>query len=147
MQPFQMINTECLSREHGKMLKFCHKWKKSWVQSCILNVCCFLRLYLNSQILRPFVELLVKNSSQLTDHIMLFFSFRFKHQVIAPRCTRFHIQVNSVMPVCGTELVLLLLTVTAKSLQSCPTLWDPIPGILQAGTLEWVAISFSNAKK
>ena len=44
----------------------------------------------------------------------------------------------------------------AKSLQSCPTLCDPIdgslpgspvPGILQAGTLEWVAISFSNAMK
>ena len=44
----------------------------------------------------------------------------------------------------------------AKSLQSCPTLCDPIdgsppgspvPGILQAGTLEWVAISFSNAWK
>ena len=42
----------------------------------------------------------------------------------------------------------------AKSLQSCPTLPDPIdgsppgspvPGILQARTLEWVAISFSNA--
>ena len=42
----------------------------------------------------------------------------------------------------------------AKSLQSCPTLYDPIdgsppgspvPGILQARTLEWVAISFSNA--
>ena len=42
----------------------------------------------------------------------------------------------------------------AKSLQSSPTLCDPIngsppgspiPGILQAGTLEWVAISFSNA--
>ena len=42
----------------------------------------------------------------------------------------------------------------AKSLQSCPTLRDPIddsppgspnPGILQARTLEWVAISFSNA--
>ena len=41
-----------------------------------------------------------------------------------------------------------------KSLQSCPTLWDPtdrrppgspIPGILQARILEWVAISFSNA--
>ena len=40
----------------------------------------------------------------------------------------------------------------AKSLQSCPTLCNPIdgnppgspvPGILQAGTLEWVAISFS----
>ena len=44
----------------------------------------------------------------------------------------------------------------AKSLQSCPTLYDPIdgsppsspvPGILQARTLEWVAISFSNAWK
>ena len=42
----------------------------------------------------------------------------------------------------------------AKSRQSCPTLCDPIdgsppgspiPGILQARTLEWVAISFSNA--
>ena len=41
----------------------------------------------------------------------------------------------------------------AKSLQSCPTLCDPIdgsppgspaPGILQARTLEWAAISFSN---
>ena len=34
---------------------------------------------------------------------------------------------------------------TAKSLQSCPMLCDPIPGILQARTLECVAISFSNA--
>ena len=42
----------------------------------------------------------------------------------------------------------------AKSLQSCPALCDPIdgsppgspvPGILQARSLEWVAISFSNA--
>ena len=42
----------------------------------------------------------------------------------------------------------------AKSLQLCPTLSDaingsppgsPVPGILQARTLEWVAISFSNA--
>ena len=42
----------------------------------------------------------------------------------------------------------------AKSLQSCPTLCDPIdgsppgspvPGILQARTLEWVSIYFSNA--
>ena len=45
---------------------------------------------------------------------------------------------------------------TAKSLQSCPTLCNPvdgsppgspIPGILQARILEWVAISFSNAWK
>ena len=45
-------------------------------------------------------------------------------------------------------------TAAAKSLQLCPTLCTPIdgsppgspvPGILQARTLEWVAISFSNA--
>ena len=45
---------------------------------------------------------------------------------------------------------------TAKSLQSCPTLCDPmgssppgspVPGILQARTLEWVAIFFSNTWK
>ena len=45
-------------------------------------------------------------------------------------------------------------TTTTKSLQLCPTLCDPIdgsppgspvPGILQARTLEWVVISFSNA--
>ena len=36
-------------------------------------------------------------------------------------------------------------TATAKSLQSCPTLCDPVPRILQARTLEWVAISFSSA--
>ena len=45
-------------------------------------------------------------------------------------------------------------TAAAKLLQSCPTLCDPIdgsppgspiPGILQGRTLEWVAISFSNA--
>ena len=47
-----------------------------------------------------------------------------------------------------------LAAATAKSLQSCPTLCNPIdgsppgstvPGILQARTLDWVAISFSNA--
>ena len=45
-------------------------------------------------------------------------------------------------------------TAAAKSLLSCPTLCDPIdgrppgspvPGVLQARTLEWVAISFSNS--
>ena len=49
-----------------------------------------------------------------------------------------------------------LTAAAAKSLQSCPTLCDPmdgslpgspVPGILQAKTLEWVAISFSNAGK
>ena len=52
--------------------------------------------------------------------------------------------------------VAIIVPATAKSLQSCPTLCDPIdvsppgspvPGILQARTLEWVAISFSNVWK
>ena len=53
------------------------------------------------------------------------------------------------------EVVLLVVAATAaKSLQSCPTLFNPtngsppgspVPGILQARTLECVAISFSNA--
>ena len=52
-------------------------------------------------------------------------------------------------PACGVLADL----VCAKLLQSCPTLCDttdasppgsPVPGILQARTLEWVAISFSN---
>ena len=54
---------------------------------------------------------------------------------------------------CSTPVII---AAAAKSLQSCPTLCDPIdgsppgssvPGILQARTLEWVAISFSNAWK
>ena len=54
------------------------------------------------------------------------------------------------------DLIQSLVTTTTKSLQSCPSLCDPIndsppgspvPGILQARTLEWVAISFSNAWK
>ena len=59
----------------------------------------------------------------------------------------------------GISLVLInapAAAAAAKSLQSCPTLCDPIdgsppgspvPGIIQARTLEWVAISFSNAWK
>ena len=60
---------------------------------------------------------------------------------------------NRHMKRCST---LLAIAAAAKSLQSCPTLCDPtdgsppgspVPGILQARTLEWVAISFSNAWK
>ena len=54
------------------------------------------------------------------------------------------------------ELITNAMLYYANSLQSCPTMCDPIdgsppgstiPGILQARTLEWVAISFSNARK
>ena len=56
----------------------------------------------------------------------------------------------------GNSSWLYFAAAAAKSLQSCPTLCDPtdgsppgspIPGILQARTLEWVAISFANAWK
>ena len=59
----------------------------------------------------------------------------------------FHLQKNKSEPLAAAAAA-------AKSLQSCPTLCDPIdgsppgspvPGILQARTLEWVAVSFSNA--
>ena len=57
---------------------------------------------------------------------------------------------------CSTYVYMRFAAVAAKSLQSCPTLCNPIegsppgsliPGILQARTLEWVTISFSNAWK
>ena len=43
------------------------------------------------------------------------------------------------------EQHLYLAAATAKLLQSCPTLCDPVPGVLQARTLEWAAISSSSA--
>ena len=55
---------------------------------------------------------------------------------------------------CGENTIKQAAAAAAKSLQSCPTLYNPIdgslpgspiPGILQARILEWVAISFSNA--
>ena len=64
-------------------------------------------------------------------------------------CSLFNILCNRKLMNEGTTT-----TAAAKSLQSCLTLCDPIdgspttspiPGILQARTLEWVAISFSNA--
>ena len=70
----------------------------------------------------------------------------FLPAVLIPACassTPFHIMYSAA-------------AAAAKSLQSCPTLCDPIdgsppgfpvPGILQVRTLEWVAISFSNAWK
>ena len=67
-----------------------------------------------------------------------------------------HLQSLEQLLVCngGSTHVVSPPAAAAKSLQLCPTLCDPIdgsppgspvPGILQARTLEWVAISFSNA--
>ena len=60
------------------------------------------------------------------------------------------------LPITNWALLVFLMLCYAKSLQLCQTLCGPIdgsppaspvPGILQARTLEWVAISFSNARK
>ena len=68
-----------------------------------------------------------------------------------------HLQIYRCNLIAILFLVLLFsYSAAAKLLQSCPTLCNPIdgsppgsaiPGILQARTLEWVAISFSNAWK
>ena len=66
--------------------------------------------------------------------------------------TFFTVQLSH--PYTTTGKTIALTAAAAKSLQSCPTPGDPIdgsppgspiPGILQARTLEWIAISFSNA--
>ena len=67
----------------------------------------------------------------------------------------FHCKGKCSIPGWGTkEDSISLAAAAAKSLQSCPTLCDsidgspsgpPVPGILQARTLEWVAVAFSNA--
>ena len=70
---------------------------------------------------------------------------------LTPEC-----EINTCCWRWGCLLHITIIAAAAKSLQSCSTLCDPIdgsppgspvPGILQARTLEWVAISFSNAWK
>ena len=60
----------------------------------------------------------------------------------------------SLLTTCNSDFLSSAAAAAVKSLQSCPILCDlrdgsppgsPVPGILQARTLEWVAISFSNA--
>ena len=72
---------------------------------------------------------------------------------ILPRSAFFIVQLSHPYMTTG-KTIALTAAAAAKSLQSCPTLCYPIdgsppgspmPGILQAKTLEWVAISFSNA--
>ena len=80
-----------------------------------------------------------------------FFHWRgYRHMKRCSKSTTREMQIKTIMRYHYAMLCY------AKSLQSCPTLCNPIdgsppgspiPGILQARTLEWVAISFSNAWK
>ena len=102
----------------------------------------------------PGKPLLISVSNHLTNI--------FKLQSICKSRKRVNVIFNiSLFPnpfrlVYETVIILFAAAAPAKSLQSCPTLCDPIdgsppgstiPGILQARTLEWVAISLSNAWK
>ena len=66
---------------------------------------------------------------------------------------KLYIKFQNGIPVAMDAQYYIAAAAAAESLQSCPTLCDPrdgsppgspVPGILQARTLEWVAISFSN---
>ena len=76
------------------------------------------------------------------------FNIKFRCTVFGPMHFSMEVRANF------CRFFISLLRVAAKSLQLCPTLCDPIDGnppgsavlgILQARTLEWVAISFSHA--
>ena len=84
-------------------------------------------------------------------------TIRVVYDVIAKMYGKFQVGLEQVSHCQITALsIFAAAAAAAKSLQSCPTLCDPIdgsspgspiPGILQARTLEWVAISFSNIWK
>ena len=81
------------------------------------------------------------------------------HCILFQKISKHSVLVEHVSAIVQLSILfnpVIIVAAAAKSLQSCLTLWDPIdgsppgspvPGILQARTLEWVAISFSNAWK
>ena len=102
---------------------------------------------------RTFKSLLQHHSSKAS---ILQLSAFFIVQLSHPYLTTGKIIALTIWTFVGKVMSLLfnILSAAAKSLQSCPTMCDPIdssppgspvPGILQSRTLEWVAISFSNA--
>ena len=85
-----------------------------------------------------------------------FFTVQLSHPYMTTGKTIVLARRTFVGKVISLLLNMLSAAAAAKSLQLCPTLWDPIdgspsgstiPGILQARTLEWVAISFSSTWK
>ena len=87
---------------------------------------------------------------------MEYYSSIKKNEIIPLAATWMDLESVTLSEIRQTEKEKYHMTSLAKLLQSCPTLCDPIdgsppgfpvPGILQARTLEWVAISFSNIGK
>ena len=76
--------------------------------------------------------------------------------IVLRKISQSNLYIYGLLKIWTTLVFAIIFLCYAKSLQSCPTLCDPIegsppgspvPGILQARTLEWVAISFSHAWK
>ena len=106
--------------------------------------------YLSSQVLE--CKMVVSQGVRVVGGIVHFRRPSFLSLLFSGICIQFSISFPLALVFCFS----FFLAAAAKSLQLCPTLCDPrdgspsgspIPGILQARTLEWVAISFSNAWK
>ena len=103
-----------------------------------------------------FLAMLVKSCSHLwtPDYYLLSIAYKLKHILL--KFTYWTLTPNVTVSEERGSLGSTAAAAAAKSLQSSPTLCypidgsspgSPVPGILQARTLEWVAISFSNAWK
>ena len=93
-----------------------------------------------------------RSSSYMVIYMFQCFSLRSSHPRLLPQSPK-DCSIHLCLFCCLAYRVIVA-AAAAKSLQSCPTLCNPIdgsppgspvPGILQARALEWVAISFSNA--
>ena len=134
----------------------------SFTSHGLIIISCFVCKHLYSCFVEKFICTLCLDSTDKWYHIIYVFLFclLFIEKLKSPRPqwhTRErlkHLPVRTKEP--ETQRLINTSATAAKSLQSCLTLCDPgdssppgshVPGILQARTLEWVAISFSSAWK
>ena len=140
----------------------CIRWPKYWSVSFNISpssehpgLICFRMDWLDLLAVQgTFKSLLQHHSSKASIlRCSVFFIVQLSHPYMTTGKTRALTRQTFVGKVMSF-LFNMLSAAAAKSLQSCPTLCDPIdgsppgfpvPGILQARILEWVAISFSNA--
>ena len=126
----------------------------NWPHLVLLNFTHFVLLNLTHCQQRPFASVRIL----ICLEILIFVSFVYPLLFSIPSTPSKMVFSRSTLSLGHTSSTKLFLNhpaaAAAKSLQSCPTLCDPIdgsppgspvPGILQARTLEWVAISLSNA--